>query len=225
MALLFEIGLTVGLLGGIIFGAAFLEHVEQLLEVVLIGILFGGEVTLLVAVGKEGLFLLRCLLAAQGEESSLDGLHFVLHLLDGTGCSGTHQVHQFALGLAGQVQFWCGLFGGRLIVLGLLGDGLFGLGLLGDRFFGLGLFSNGFFNFNFFTHNFLGLVLGLSAQDLILLEIVHRFRLFTRFHHNNKFLFRFHLAPDVKLQTPNLGIFSHLQSHFPVFFQIFLFFQ
>ena len=100
LAFLFQVGLTVGLLGSVIFGAAFLEHVEQLLEVIF-SILFGGEVTLFVAIGEEGLFLLCRLFAAQGKERGLDGLHLVLHLLDGAGCDGAHHFHKLALSLAG----------------------------------------------------------------------------------------------------------------------------
>ena len=188
LALLLQIGLAVGLLGGVIFGASFLEHVEQLLEVVLFGILLGSEVALLVAVSEERFPLLGNLLAAQGKEGGLDGLHVILDLLDGAGSGSAHHLHKLAFGLASQLQFWSGLLGGRLLGLGFLGDRLFSLGLLGNRLLGLGLLGDRFLNFNFFIHNFLGLVLGLSAQDLILLEIVHRFRLFTRFHHNELFL-------------------------------------
>ena len=171
MALLFEVGFTVGLLGGIILGAALLEHIEQFFQDILFGVLFCCEIALFVTVGEEFLLLLGNLLMAQGKECGLDGLHLVLHLLDGTGCHLAHHVHELALALAGKVEF---------AALRLLS------GCLLNRFFlggGGCLLGYGFLNFNFFIHNFLSLVLGLSAQVLIFLEIVHRFRLFTRFHH------------------------------------------
>ena len=245
LTFLLEIGLTVGLLSCVVLGAAFLEDVEQLLQVVLVGILFGGEVGLVVAVGQEGFFLLGHFLAPKGKECRFDGLYLFLDLLDGAGCCLLHEVHQLCFALAGKVKFggWFLVGSGRFLFRS--GGFLFGSSrlffgssrlFLGSgwlfrssglfRCFGrysclrcLGFLSEyGFFHFFFISHNFLGLVLGLSAQDLIFLEIVHRFRLFTRFHHNNSVLFKHLSGARGSFQTPNLGIFSHPQSHLVSFF-------